>query len=478
MLPDELVVEILDHLVGLRTPDEHVARGLCGLSRVSRRLHHLATPYLYSIYSFYHGHPFNFLHSISTTPALAAHVKAIHWDHTVDNSITLPYKRQSYQLDRTPTIRKLRELGTPCAEDLVKVLPSIKDEAAQQVLDAVLMFTPNLDHLIVSETFRWDGHVYWFRPILQDPHRFGHLKSAFIHGPMRIENIAPLLTLPSMRQLHLTQIITMRQKPGQSFEWEAPGERFREITEKNSSPIEHLHLLASFLRMSDLKWLLRAFQGLKSFVYEQKPHVMHGPFFRDAYMAGKWSSHRYMSLSTHLDPHKHSLEYLRLEDAFMLLENLTRVLSREPFENLRTLHVAQVPCYAIPPEEISQFVNSIPASLESLRIVSRESTSFWPGQISSVDIFERALYLIAKRAKEGELPNLMNVAVVDWHPWHGTFPPDVHRIKSVFAEASVQFDSMAAVIEETKDDISYLEDAELGWLLVEVPEGIARRLSS
>jgi hypothetical protein len=73
-------------------------------------------------------------------------------------------------------------------------------------LEFLLMFVPNVEELIVLNTNQWDIDIYWYTNIAANPERFQRLKSMSINGPMRMENIISLLTMPALKDLKLEQV--------------------------------------------------------------------------------------------------------------------------------------------------------------------------------------------------------------------------------------------------------------------------------
>ena len=86
-------------------------------------------------------------------------------------------------------------------------------------LEFFLFFTPKAENFFVDAVWQWDDHSYCFESLVANPSPFENLRSITIRGSLRLENIVPLLTLPSLRIMDLTEAINTRQEPGRTFQW-------------------------------------------------------------------------------------------------------------------------------------------------------------------------------------------------------------------------------------------------------------------
>jgi hypothetical protein len=127
------------------------------------------------------------------------------------------------------------------------------------------MFVPNVEELIELNTNQWDIDIYWFTNIAANPERFQRLKSIAINGPMRMENITPLLTMPALKDLKMEQVFAMRLRVNITYPWERPGHR---ILEDASCRLEKLAIINSCVSTASLGTVLNACKGLKSFAFE------------------------------------------------------------------------------------------------------------------------------------------------------------------------------------------------------------------
>ena len=275
-LPNELLLHILDYVDYF----DHSSRSttLYGVNLSNRRLYGLTKPYLYSTISFHAGVPYLFLRSISQNPALAYHVKKIQWDYDTEAAETFNYKsgvlavKQKFEIDEVQA--KLTESaagGDNLAAWMLKELEFGRLYLGDlRALYLLLMFAPNVEHLGVVETYRWDDHSYWFMPLgFSNTDALSRLTSATLNGPLRLQNITSLITLPSMRRLELSQVVEMRQEPDRAFDWESQDINmpWKRILNKSKSNIELFHLYESYIDAKDLKIVVRAMRGSQSFVY-------------------------------------------------------------------------------------------------------------------------------------------------------------------------------------------------------------------
>jgi hypothetical protein len=132
-------------------------------------------------------------------------------------------------------------------------------------LEFLLLFVPNVEELIVLNTNQWNIDIYWFTNIAANPERFQGLQSISINGPVRMENIIPLLTMPALKDLKLEQVFAMRLRADITYPWERPGHR---ILEDASCGLEKLAIVNSCVSTASVVTVLNACKGHKSFAYE------------------------------------------------------------------------------------------------------------------------------------------------------------------------------------------------------------------
>jgi hypothetical protein len=102
----------------------------------------------------------------------------------------------------------------------------------------------------------WDDHTYWFI----DTRYLLHPEKISISRPLRIENVVPLLKLPTLRILHLSNVIVMRQEEGVEFPWDDDNTRI--YISKASSGLEDLYMGTSFVPTTSLVAVLNTMEAL------------------------------------------------------------------------------------------------------------------------------------------------------------------------------------------------------------------------
>lgn len=87
---------------------------------------------------------------------------------------------------------------------------------------------------------------------------------------MRIENIVPLLAVPSLRKLEHFQVCIMERdyEDDRRHDWDTPGYTVSDMLPTSSSRLESLALRESFIRTDILNPTFDGIQNLKSFAYE------------------------------------------------------------------------------------------------------------------------------------------------------------------------------------------------------------------
>ena len=185
-LPEELILAILSHVRTLSA--------LANLSLTNRRLHRLSLPPLY--YTFPGRHSELFLRTVSHSPSLADYTKVAIWQReprTVSHISTL---------EKQHIINRLNELCVPHGTDLASQFAKFGKSEEYWYFEILLLFCANAEEVRVQESWLWDDHHYWFKSLSPffNPLCDSKLRRVCIEGPMRIENIVPLLTIPTLRE--------------------------------------------------------------------------------------------------------------------------------------------------------------------------------------------------------------------------------------------------------------------------------------
>jgi len=461
-LPDELLLDIINHLPS----------GFSALNLTCRRFHHLTTPYLYSTYLFCDVDASPFLRTIAATEGLASYVKTINWNNSHED-IQRAHKSLGVNITAYHELLQiLGRLNKPYAKALVRELTYARSEDDDKVLNAILGLATNVETLYVAETSRWNHHTYWIPVFLSHtPQPFAHLRSAKLGGPLRIENVAALLVLPSMRTLELSQVLDLPRKLAQSFQWD-DGDgflSFEALLQRHRSNVEHFHIEKSHIELESLIPALGAFKRLKSFTYEHQESCL--PSSRQ-HVPG-WG-HLFSQLSLHSDTLtslrlSYSAEILFYNDPLLPEDKLWEFVPFiRGFPHLQTLSVTRSPLQeATNRTPLSEI---LPANLKTLILLpgfsdAEDYRDQWDTHLVSADLF---LYDIIHQVTAGKLSCLRTIETRDWHPWYGHYPPSVEAIKTTFANIGITFSSIPAEEGKQKELITTCDDIEPGWDLVDI----------
>lgn len=476
-LPDELLLGIFNHINGFAHPWR--TSSLYALSLASRRLHGITKSYLYSTFSFYTGVPYKFLRTICLHSDLAVQVKVILWDYDTSQSELFFYEpgvlavKQRWQIDDAyDKLEHMAAQGNSTAQNLINHLrlgPLYLGD--HRVLEILLMFTPNLEHLEVAETYRWDDHTFWFLPILCGHNNFSRLTSATIQGPMRAPNVLLLMFLPTMRRLELSQVVEMRQEIGRKPQWDESWGGFILGPGSIDSPrsnLEHLHMLDSYNDLDEVTQLVGLTRNLKSFVYEHERNelsVQHLDF-PDQNLAQLLKHQRLSLTSIRIANTYASLPFdlpsaVDIPSSESILFNTIR-----DFPNLT--HVELFLSFAQSRHRAPSW-DRLPPSLEHLTIDHHSAHDYLEDRVDTSDL-EQSLADLAVRKRRGELPKLRILVFKNWHPFYGTFPQGMF-IKNVLKDVGIQFSSLPAKIGSlmaTMEDIGWVElQTEPEWVIIE-----------
>lgn len=137
------------------------------------------------------------------------------------------------------------------------------------IFAAILIYTPNVEHLDVCEGELSYRFAYWLRNLrhavngVGEFHRFEHLRSIDVNLKyLKLRHLAPIFKLQSMRTVILTGLV----------EWahtkEDEPEVLRRYYPARTSMVEDLQLKESFVEDSLLDVLLSCIVNLKTFHYD------------------------------------------------------------------------------------------------------------------------------------------------------------------------------------------------------------------
>lgn len=456
-LPEELLLEILTHI------DHHPT--LLALSKTSTRLHRLALPYLY------HSYPGRnselFLRTISHLPAFAAHTKSAVWQQERKTHLPL-----IDVLEKQHILTRLNELAVPHGIDLAAQYAKYGKNDNYWWFEVLLLFLPNLEHVYVCDSWQWDDHHYWFKSLSPffNPLSVSNLKSARLVGPMRIENIVPLLTIDTLRTLELTKATIMRREGDPVFQWDTwPVDG---VLPARSSRLEHLCLRESYVAPEVLAPIMQGIKALRFFAYEHVPndladrwHVGAGSF--------AWSPRSCLSYQAH------SLEAIRIREpsdnwytaVTTLLDlqgdydpNHGWVYQNVPaYPRLHTLDIGPQPVW--PDDEIQTLTIQMRGLAQGLGELERLRIKFTRnegGEEQVLSVLARAITLYT--------PSLKTVELVDWDPLRGWYPSELPMLQRMYAELGLTLSSVPGEVSDFHSVEPLIMDeeteAEAGWVLI------------
>lgn len=452
-LPEELLLEILTHI------DHHPT--LLALSKTSTRLHRLTLPRLY--HSFPGRNSELFLRTISHSPAFAAHTKTAVWHQERKTRVPL-----IDVLEKQHIITRLNELAVPHGIDLAAQYAKYGKNDDYWWFEVLLLFLPNLEHVYVCDSWLWDDHHYWFKSLSPffNPLSVSTLKSARLDGPMRIENIVPLLTIDTLRSLELTQVIVMRTERDRGFQWEEwPLDR---VLTARSSWLEHLCLRESYIEPETLAPIMQGIKALRSFTYE---HVRND-------LTDESEGTPHFTIATHpcLSYHAHSLETVRIrEPSEIWFFRVGMLLDRpsghgmnvgdwdEPaYPRLCTVDIGPQPVYPSAPGDYDRHVRALVKQLGGVERLRIKLFSDMGGEEYFLPALARAITLYN--------PSLKTVELVEWDPLRGWYPSELPMLQRMYAELGLTLSSVPGEVKDFHSAEPLVMDeeteAEAGWVLI------------
>jgi hypothetical protein len=470
-LPEELLLEVLTHIDHLPT--------LLALSKTSTRLHRLALPRLY--HSFPGRNSELFLRTISHLPTFAAHTKTAVWHQ--ERKTRLPVIDV---LEKQHILTRLNELAVPHGIDLAAKYAKYGKNDDYWWFEVLLLFLPNLEHVYVCDSWLWDDHHYWFKSLSPffNPLSASTLKSARLDGPMRIENIVPLLTINTLRTLVLTQVTVMRREGDRVFQWATwPVDG---VLPARSSRLEHLCLRESYITPKTLAPIIQGIKALRSFAYE---HV------RNDLASTEFGSLIYPSHPPCLSYQAHSLEAVRIrETSHNWYGEIATLLDRRRYDDIHVLSGAAAVDWNTPAYPSLRIVDigplpvqlSLLYSADGLHVSYDSQLRILAKQLAGVERLriklsnneggpsdegkEEPFLSALARAIALYSPSLKTVELVDWDPLRGWFPSEFPMLQRMYAERGLTLSSVPGEVKDFHSAEPVVMDeeteAEAGWVLI------------
>lgn len=468
-LPEELILAILSQI--------HTLSTLANLALTNRRLHRLSLPPLY--HTFPGRHSELFLRTISRSPYLAAYTKVAIWQReprTLSHISTL---------EKQHIINRLNELCVPHGTDLAAQFAKFGKSEEYWYFEILLLFCPNAEEVRVQESWLWDDHHYWFKSLSPffNPLCVSKLRTVCIEGPMRIENIVPLLTIPTLRVLEVRQVTVMRREGYRVFQWSVwPVSR---ILPSRSSDLEVLTLRESYIDLELLIPTLERIKGLKRFTYEHMPNDLADETVQVHHLNTR-------ALAECLSMHAASLECIRVRDT----ESLDWMLmaeylfghappdsnTQQTFPNLKTIDIGPAGIQGSPRSQFSSLLiedikpQMFPESLETLRIqpafhIAGDSrpggANAWALQNMRCEVdFDHLLR--AQACNFAHENRRLKVQLVEWNPLLGWFPGNLPVLQQYFADVGLRLESITGEVFDFYDAEPLImdEESEEGWVVV------------
>ncbi|KNG48233.1 hypothetical protein DDE82_005440 [Stemphylium lycopersici] len=459
-LPDELLLEIIDQV------HSETFKGVLALSLVNRRFHSLTRNLIYTTFSLNKGDPALFIRTLASFPELARCVKVVDWDcskirNTLVTSDVFEFPEDLTQVER----RNIMDISTlNDYADIASLNEQLSSLGSDFCLSFLLSFTPKVHTLNVTIPSKWNYHAIWFRqaPTSQI---LNNLHTATVTGPMRIQNVVPLFSLPSLRSLTLDLVRISRDRilAGVPYEWHNNNEAFERL-QREGSRVEDFHLPNCSTDTADIARLLKLFHGLKQFEFGLTDHSQ-----------GEINSHTSIQALLHAMTHqKNSLTSLSFQDARTarnpeVLKDLSQ-LEHLNFLSLDLTIMCEFYLQKATVASLSKVLQQLPKSLTCLHLIANCPNE---EDLKPSARFVNALHGIAPFIKT-ILPDLQILRLVDWSPLEGTFTCQT-RVKAMqlgFAEVGVEFLPQPLEFSVWKqatddDDLLVLEDEEEGWIWVQ-----------
>ncbi|KAI0569451.1 hypothetical protein Alg215_11631 [Pyrenophora tritici-repentis] len=452
-LPNELILSIVERI------DQENIQDLLNLSLTSRRMCMLSLDHLY-------GHltvrsPWPLLRTIFLSPELASRVHKVTWRYNMkekhDTAANKPTLFNSLDELRIPKIS-----GAACCD-----MQRSQTWLFHEFMETFLMFTPNLHKLIIKDTHAWMGSVYLFKMMAANPDRLVHLKSVHIHASLlSMEQLAHLFLLPSLRKVTATDLVLLDRPEGDPLEWNSDMP-LQTVLDPGSSAVENITLKRSCVGISTLGCFTAACRNLKSFAYEHEYYNDHR--MRQYKLP---SSSRFSTLASPLTHTLTTLEHLSIRgDARKLDQTHVLQVARlaSGMKYLRSLDMGLLSHDDNPDQCTEDFVTHLvrflPSTLEEMTFEIDWQDSW--GSKGWVGPTEMLCYIAALAPSKLNL--LKRVAVVDWPPFLGHFPPDFAKLHRCFAEQNIHFSSIPAQL-EGRHPLQWSDYVEPGWVFVEVAE--------
>lgn len=341
-LPEELLLRILSYIEGIDKDSVERYSTLASLCGTSRRLHRITTPALYRHYTSGENR-YRFVRTVVTTPALAAHVRSLHWYAQPIQGEIAPKDNEVAQ--------RLKEYNEYFAVQAALATQSQQYQRSEENIDgyftAALMHVPNVEciTLIDSAFLDKDPERRWLMPIrLRIPHLFRHLKSIDVSMKMiTSEHIECFMGLPSLRQLSVSECSHDPRDPL--------------MLSPNTSNVEELRFSLCSIQGIEVAHIIECCRSLRKF------------YFRSISLYHDGSVWTMKRIKHGLDSQMSSLRLLELYRD-LPLDGIDQNSYSDigSFETYQVLESLRAPASFLLPSYVPHFLDIIPSGLTELRI--------------------------------------------------------------------------------------------------------------
>jgi hypothetical protein len=456
-LPDELVLEIINHLF---LDFSWQPKPVWNISLTNKRLHRLANELLYRYYSYRIKKPGLFIRALASSPNLERCVQGVDWGYNSSGAVQFPEALTAAEfrhISERVGFGKVEERKSKGRTRIQKLNAWLANRGREEDISTLLLFTRKIKELSIADTEAWDNKAVWFKPAL-DSRILSNLQEATLDGGLRIGNVLPLFLLPSMRTLRLFHVEIHRDVHGVGarYEWEANNAFWKRL-EKEGSSLEHLDLPRVGADTLDLTRVLGSFQGLKKMEIAFQGHGLGRDEVNVRTLLRAIAHHRGSLTSLNIDDH-------RLEQDPDALGELSVLEHLESLEMQPSIFSEN---------SLQRDFENLPKHLKHLHIPATEDYA---------DLTEPLLDALLTMAPiiNTILPNLERITLFDWHPQRGTFPCQrrIAALQSGFAKAGVELVSTHATgpgdassdrwFEESR--VTASTEVEEGWVWVHLRE--------
>ena len=429
-LPDELILEILEHIPKIQYHDNHQFQTLLNFGCTSHRFYEIITKKVYARFSNTFGEPTLFLRTIISNPRLARFIRDIdirlEWETDV-----MPLHTPTAQ-DKKVIKEGLRELDIPhWKEWATKCYGDVNDNGRLRNI-TILLFTPNVESIHISDEFEPEApRPTWVDMISKaaigafgNTHGFQQLHSISVQlGPVTLKQIAPLFHMQSLRTLRLEGTLECNwlDDHKQPRYLKQNVQEIRHLIPPACNNVERLFLHDVFYTEDCLEVLVASARRLNAFKYFTSIHAV--PIFPP--------TSKSKTVIGILDRHKASLETIRVSRCSSTdREHPDKSYLREDMKAFKSLKELSCPLSLIMLGPNDEFADRLPSSLETFRTFIRYDAD-------DREYFGGLAHLVL--SCQTHVPRLREVRVVTSHYWPKEFKELKEKFTRMCTDAGISF---------------------------------------